>query len=300
MGFTKPTFYHEAPMVLIIDEVNRAKDYVRSSLYPLLTGDEMINGFRMHPKSLIILIANPEGPNSGTRPLDKAADLRMGHYDWEPIFQDWLDGYARPMGVDPRGIAYLESFPAALFRYNPLSQSKQQPCPRTWTKAFAGWASTWRSLDARKRAVFGAVGREEAEKFFAWVARYDEGVIPTPQQLASGPDLVQLPQDLDAIMLCSNSLGQHLSQPQSAMTLPVARGAAKVLARMAESGLMEPVVLAIRQAMNRVQGIACVPGTTRACIADAEVTGAFSGRKDIMEFLLAVGQAQTNQTGVVR
>jgi hypothetical protein len=292
VGFARPSFYCDDPMILIFDEVNRAKEPVKSALFPLLTGDEMINGFRLHPRSLVVLLGNPLGQHAGVRELDNAIKGRMSHYDFRPVTEDWIKAYAKPHGVDGRVVAYLERNPDDLCRYEPMSRSDAQPSPRTWTKVGEALSSHRRDIAARRRAVLATIGRAVGEPFLEYAERFE--ILPGPTRLATQPESVAIPQELDGLMLLVGSLGQHLSQPQTETTVPVARGAAKVLARFAAAGYIEQTVLAVRQALNRFLARGGVQGVP-ACLMDAEVQATLAAQKDVQEFLIAVGKAQMGE-----
>lgn len=281
-----PPFYSQQPMLVIIDEVNRAKEPTRGALFPALTGDPMINGFRFHPKTLFILLGNSTEHGAGVRELDRALKGRMGHYTYEPMVQDWITNFAAPEGANPVVIGFIQAFPQYLNYFDPKSRSDAQPMPRTWYEGVSKpWSSTRRSLESKKRAVQGAIGKFVGDQFIEYATRME--FFPTPEQLAGNPGGVAIPKELDGLFMLAQSLGQHLAQPIDAGTSRIAAGAAHVLGRMAAEGYLEPVVLAARSAMKRMND-------TKAptCLVLPEVQTVMRAFPEITDFLVKVGRAQ--------
>ena len=81
----------EQPVVLFLDEVDRATMEVRQGLFEL-TDSRKINGWRLHPETLIIAAVNggEHGAQYQVGEMDPAELDRWAVFDVEPTVEDWL------------------------------------------------------------------------------------------------------------------------------------------------------------------------------------------------------------------
>lgn len=287
-----PPDFTEKPMLLILDEINRAKGHVRDAMFPLLTGHRMINGFRMHPKSLVILLGNDPSHCAGAKEMDSALHLRTGGgYDWEPTVPDWITNFAEPRRLDPAIPAYLRSFPEKLCQFNPNAPIQNQPCPRTWEMVAKTWALTHYTETQRAKKIRACIGRFEGEQFETWVLKL-RGVVPSLDTVATNPLSVAIPDGLDAPAILAQSMSQLLAQDRDD-AVDLAVGAAVILTRMFDAGHVEHATKALRDAMQPM-----LKGRpVRLALPQVQTT--LRANHGLMETVLEVGRQQS-AAGAVR
>lgn len=285
LDWVLPPDFVKRPMILVLDEINRAKSHVRDAMFPLLTGHPMINGFRLHPKSLVVLLGNDPSHHVGAKDMDSALHLRVTDYDFEPDLGDWTSRYAIPKGVHVDVQFYLKAFPECFNRFDP-NGPKNQPCPRTWAKAAGFWSLKRFTHLQKEKAIKGSVGSLDGEQFVAWAMNY-QGVIPTEEKIAEAPHAVAIPDGLDAPAMLARSMGQILGQRQD-QSVNLANGAAIILTRLAAAGYVEHATKALRDAMKPM-----FTGTP-VRLAFPVVQATLRGNHQLMEVVMEVGRQQAD------
>ena len=94
-SFNPPDWYHEAcakPVVLFLDEVDRATMEVRQGIFEL-TDSRKLNGHTLHPETLVFAAVNggEHGAQYQVGEMDPAELDRWTVFDVEPTVEDWLD-----------------------------------------------------------------------------------------------------------------------------------------------------------------------------------------------------------------
>lgn len=119
------------PVVLFLDEVDRATTEVRQGIFEL-TDSRKINGWVLHPDTLIFAAVN--GGNHGSQyqvgEMDPAELDRWVPFDLEPTVEDWL-GYAKDK-VDPIIWDFINQSRAHLEHSGDFEPNKVYPSRRSW------------------------------------------------------------------------------------------------------------------------------------------------------------------------
>ncbi len=102
----------EGPGILLLDDVNRADDRILRGLMQLLQNFEMFS-WALPPKWQIVATANPEGGDYSVTPMDDAMLTRMLHMTLVFDVKAWA-AWASRSGVDPRGIAFVLTYPEVI------------------------------------------------------------------------------------------------------------------------------------------------------------------------------------------
>ena len=94
-SFCPPDWYTEAcekPVVLFLDEVDRATMEVRQGIFEL-TDSRKLNGHTLHPETLVFAAVNggEHGAQYQVGEMDPAELDRWTVFDVEPTVEDWLD-----------------------------------------------------------------------------------------------------------------------------------------------------------------------------------------------------------------
>lgn len=114
----------EGPGILLLDDLNRADDRILRGLMQLLQTRAMFS-WGLPPRWQIVCTANPEGGDYSVTPMDDAMLTRLLHATlvFEP--RAWA-AWATAAGVDPRGIAFVLTYPEVLERTGATARSLTQ------------------------------------------------------------------------------------------------------------------------------------------------------------------------------
>lgn len=129
-----PDWYKEAcekPVVLFLDEVDRATLEVRQGIFQL-TDSRTINGHRLHPDTLIFAAVNggTHGAQYSVNDMDPAELDRWTVFDLEPTAEDFLD-YANGK-LNPLMWDFLNQNRAHLEHKGEFEPNKIYPSRRSW------------------------------------------------------------------------------------------------------------------------------------------------------------------------
>ena len=134
MTFCMPSFFIRAcrePVVLMLDEMNRALPGVMQGAFQLvldreLGNDKDGNPYRLHPETRIFAAINA-GAEYDVNDMDPALLRRFWAVDLEPTTADWLD-WAREEGIDSVLVDFIRQHPAHL-RVDPSEVEPGTVCP---------------------------------------------------------------------------------------------------------------------------------------------------------------------------
>ena len=99
----------EGPGILLLDDINRADDRILRGCMQLLQNFELFS-WHLPDKWQIVATANPEGGDYSVTPMDDAMLTRMLHTTLKFDAKIWAE-WAVGAGVDPRGIAFVLTYP---------------------------------------------------------------------------------------------------------------------------------------------------------------------------------------------
>ncbi len=100
------------PGILLLDDLNRADDRILRGIMQLLQEFEMF-AWKLPPKWQIVCTANPEGGDYSVSTMDDAMITRMLHLTMIFDLKAW-SRWANSSGVDPRGIAFVLTYPEVI------------------------------------------------------------------------------------------------------------------------------------------------------------------------------------------
>ena len=121
------------PVVLFLDEVDRATMEVRQGLFEL-TDSRKINGWHLHPETLIVAAVNggEHGSQYQVGEMDPAELDRWTVFDIEPSVEDWL-GWATGK-VDPVLWDFVNHNRQHLEHTDDYEPNKVYPSRRSWVR----------------------------------------------------------------------------------------------------------------------------------------------------------------------
>lgn len=153
------------PVVLFLDEINRAMLPVLQGAFQLVLDREMGNGpdgtpYRLHPGTRLLAAGN-FGAEYESEDLDPAMQRRFMVVDLKPTTEDWLT-WAKGK-IDPVIIEFIRNQPVHL-RVDPASAEPGTICPNPAT-----WANVSRNVTHAKMAPIDWAGGEAPRGFYSIV-----------------------------------------------------------------------------------------------------------------------------------
>lgn len=185
-SWNPPDWYKEAcekPVVLFLDEIDRATQEVRQGFFQL-ADSRTINGHRLHPDTLIFAACNggTHGAQYAVNDLDPAELDRWTVFDLEPTVKDWLN-YANEK-VHPIVWEFVNENQNHLEHKGEFEPNKIYPSRRSWFR-FDAVLRTAKLLEgegmkANTQKVYnigtGFVGFEAAVAFKDFIDKYENKV----------------------------------------------------------------------------------------------------------------------------
>ena len=134
MTFCMPSWFVRAtrePVVLMLDEMNRALPGVQQAAFQLILDRELGNDkdgkpYRLHPETRVIAAVN-HGAEYDVNDMDPALLRRFWVCDLDPTNEDWV-GWARQNDIDPILIDFIQQHPEHL-RVDPSQVEPGTVCP---------------------------------------------------------------------------------------------------------------------------------------------------------------------------
>jgi len=117
------------PVVLFLDEINRATVEVQQCAFQLVL-DREINGVKLHPKTRIYAAIN-EGAHYQVNDMGPALVRRFWTVDLEPTTEDWLN-WAKSAKIDSLITEFIKQNPAHLRYKGEFEPGKVYPNPASW------------------------------------------------------------------------------------------------------------------------------------------------------------------------
>ena len=180
--FNPPDWFKAAcdrPVVLFLDEVDRATLEVRQGIFEL-TDSRKLNGHKLHDDTLIFAAVNggEHGAQYQVGEMDPAELDRWTVFDIEPSVEDWL-AWANDSGISQEIFNFINQNRAHLEHTDDFEPNKVYPSRRSWERLDQCLAQAGLLEDASP-ALFNLtsafVGFEAAVAFNDFIQNYDRQV----------------------------------------------------------------------------------------------------------------------------
>ena len=180
--FNPPDWFKAAcdrPVVLFLDEVDRATLEVRQGIFEL-TDSRKLNGHKLHDDTLIFAAVNggEHGAQYQVGEMDPAELDRWTVFDIEPSVEDWL-AWANDSGISQEIFNFINQNRAHLEHTDDFEPNKVYPSRRSWERLDQCLAQAGLLEDASP-ALFNLtsafVGFEAAVAFNDYIQNYDRQV----------------------------------------------------------------------------------------------------------------------------
>ena len=180
--FNPPDWFKAAcdrPVVLFLDEVDRATLEVRQGIFEL-TDSRKLNGHKLHDDTLIFAAVNggEHGAQYQVGEMDPAELDRWTVFDIEPSVEDWL-AWANDSGISQEVFNFINQNRAHLEHTDDFEPNKVYPSRRSWERLDQCLSQAGLLEDASP-ALFNLtsafVGFEAAVAFNDFIQNYDRQV----------------------------------------------------------------------------------------------------------------------------
>ena len=180
--FNPPDWFKAAcdrPVVLFLDEVDRATLEVRQGIFEL-TDSRKLNGHKLHDDTLIFAAVNggEHGAQYQVGEMDPAELDRWTVFDIEPSVEDWL-AWANDSGISQEVFNFINQNRSHLEHTDDFEPNKVYPSRRSWERLDQCLAQAGLLEDASP-ALFNLtsafVGFEAAVAFNDFIQNYDRQV----------------------------------------------------------------------------------------------------------------------------
>jgi hypothetical protein len=169
-----------ASCIVFFDECNTAHESVQPVLYRIIL-EGKIEKNELPRGAIRIAAGNREKDVALVKPLSMPLRTRFLHLELEPSVDDWIK-WGLTHKVHEMVIAFVRARPSLLYAVDPSTQSRGQPCPRTWHKVSVILENYPPSLYTQ--TISGLVGEGSAIEFLAFLREREK--LPDLDKLLSG------------------------------------------------------------------------------------------------------------------
>lgn len=179
--------------ILFFDECNAAPQSVQSAFYQLIL-DRKLGDYELPAGWSMLAAGNRAGDRSVVHAQPSALANRFVHLDFEVSNDDWnVWAQDNNMHLDIR--SYMRAFPANLHNFDPASNPRAFPTPRSWSFVNDIYEANL-NPDDQYEAIKGTIGEGTAAGFLAHVGNLHG--MPTVDQVLMDPDGAKLPANSSA------------------------------------------------------------------------------------------------------
>ena len=179
--------------ILFLDEFNGAPQSVQAAAYQLVL-DRKLGDYELPTGWSIIAAGNRAGDRSVTHAMPSALANRFIHLDFDVSNDDWnLWAQDKDIHVDIR--SYMRAFPANLHNFDPVTNPRSFPTPRSWSFVNDIYNSGL-NPDDEYEVIKGTIGEGVAVGFLAHVKNLHG--LPTVEQVLTDPEKAKLPTNSSA------------------------------------------------------------------------------------------------------
>src|SRR3954447_4944393 len=175
--------------VLFLDELAQAPPLVQAACLQLVL-DRRVGEYELPPGWCVIAASNRQEDRAGAHRLISPLLNRFVHLDLEVSHDDWHD-WAVQANVAPEVRSFLRYRPALLFAFDPSTNARSFPTPRSWE--FVSQVLPHTPTELLHPVVAGCVGEGPAAEFVGFVRIYKD--LPDPDQVLASPGTTSVPRE---------------------------------------------------------------------------------------------------------
>jgi hypothetical protein len=175
--------------VLFLDELAQAPPLVQAACLQL-TLDRKVGEYLLPEGWSVVAASNRQEDRAGAHRLISPLLNRFIHVDLEVSHDDW-QAWAVQAGVAPEVRSFLRFRPALLFQFDPTSNQRSFPTPRSWE--FVSQVLPKTPADLLHPVVAGCVGEGPAAEFVGFARLCKE--LPDLDQVLAQPATTPVPRE---------------------------------------------------------------------------------------------------------
>jgi len=201
----------EPPMVLLVDEIDKAKPELQNPLLEILQF-RTINNKALNVKA-VLATGNRPDDMAFSMPVSHALTNRCSIYDVENSFSAWQK-WARDNSVNNLVVGFLSKNQEWLLKPKSTGDSTEYcfPSPRSWTCAAHDLNLAWdKSISFKYNIIAGRVGTVAATEFRVWLEHYRK-IEPHITELIDNGTHPQFDGHADQIFICALAVVKELSK----------------------------------------------------------------------------------------
>jgi len=193
--------------ILFLDEINTAPPSVQASAYQLIL-DRKVGDYSLPDGWSIVAAGNRENDRGVTYRMPPPLANRFVHLEMEVDFEDWKF-WAYKSGIDASIIGFLNFDKEKLFAFDPNSNEKSFPTPRSWEYVDKILKSKL-SQKLLLESISGTIGKDTAIEFMSFRKVMDK--LPDIEKIATGEIKKVEDDDHKILFALSSGLINHLKE----------------------------------------------------------------------------------------
>jgi hypothetical protein len=175
--------------ILFLDELNAAPPLVQAACYQLIL-DRKLGEYTLPKDCVIVAAGNRESDRAVVSRMSSALANRFVHLNFDVDLEEWT-AWALDAGVQTEIIAFLRFRPELLHKFNPQSNERAFPTPRSWEFCSKIMGADASPLDLDLAG--GIVGEGAATELMAFLNIYRN--LPDPDAVLLNPEKAVVPED---------------------------------------------------------------------------------------------------------
>ena len=205
--------------ILFLDELNAAPPLVQASCYQLVL-DRRIGEYELPGKWTVIAAGNRETDRAVTHRMPSPLANRFVHIDFTVDLEEWIN-WAHEHAIAPEVIAFLKFRPALLHSFDPETNTKAFPSPRSW-EFVSNLISAVPAPHLFHELVRGTVGKGAAAEFTGFIKI--RKALPSAREILDHPGEITISKNPAILFAMCEMLGHAATQDDmDAMILFAAR-----------------------------------------------------------------------------
>lgn len=181
---------HEAPVVILLDELPQAVPAIQNTLSQLLI-DHQVGEIKLPKGSFVIATGNRKEDKAATNNIPSHIVNRVMHVDVETSLESWLT-WAESNKIHPSILGFANFRPDMLHTFDPRKTQDPFATHRTWELA-SNLLHTNPPQEVLMPALSGLVGEGAAFEYLAFQRLYLD--LPKPEEILNRVEVFVCPTD---------------------------------------------------------------------------------------------------------
>ena len=185
---------------IFFDEFNSSSLAVQAAAYKVIL-NKCIGQYPLHKRAVSVCAGNLTTNNAIVQRMSTAMQSRLVHLELQIDVAQWVQ-WANSVNLDHRVIAYVQSVPDNLHKFEPDHDDKTFACPRTWEFVSKLIKNTPGSLQPKLPLLTGTVGEAIAREFIIYTNIYTD--MPSIDEIKAKPDSIIISDEPGILYALSN------------------------------------------------------------------------------------------------